>query len=47
MSDPYALIAAGASWGSVAFDAASVAVELVGVLVVIRGLRMLLVFLRR
>jgi hypothetical protein len=46
-TDPYAAIGAGASWGTVGTDAALIGVALAAVFVIIRGIRMLVAFVRR
>jgi hypothetical protein len=46
-TDPYAAIGAGASWTTVGTDAALIGVALAAVFVVIRGIRMLVAFVRR
>jgi hypothetical protein len=46
-TDPYAAITASISWASVGTDAALVGVALAGVFLILRGIRMLVAFVRR
>jgi hypothetical protein len=46
-TDPYASIAAGVSWSTVGTDAALIGVALAGVFIILRGIRMLVAFVRR
>jgi hypothetical protein len=46
-TDPYAAITASISWANVGVDAALVGVALAGVFLILRGIRMLVAFVRR
>jgi hypothetical protein len=46
-TDPYSTIAAGVSWTTVGTDAALIGVALAGVFIILRGIRMLVAFVRR
>jgi hypothetical protein len=46
-TDPYAAISSSISWASVGTDAALVGVALAAVFVILRGIRMLVAFVRR
>jgi len=46
-TDPYASIGAGVSWATVGTDAAVIGVALAAVFVILRGIRMLVAFVRR